>query len=124
MTEPIGSAIILAAFGLLLTVAVSLSRASARLGLPLALGFLLIGVLAGSEGIGGIPFEDYHLTYQLGTTALVLILFDGGLNTPINAVRDALGPAAMLATLGVGLTALITAFAAHLFGIGWPIAFL
>lgn len=124
MTEPIGSAIILAAFGLLLTIAVSLSRASARLGLPLALGFLLIGWLAGSEGIGGIPFEDYHLTYQIGTTALVLILFDGGLNTPTAAVRHAMGPAALLATLGVGLTALITAGAAHLFGMSWPISFL
>src|SRR6476646_1557384 len=98
MTEPIGSAIILAAFGLLLTVAVSFSRASARLGVPLALGFLAIGVLAGSEGIGKIPFEDYHLTYQIGTAALVLILFDGGLNTPMDAAREAIGPAALLAT--------------------------
>ena len=124
MTEPIGSAVILAAFGLLLTVAVTFSRASARLGVPLALGFLAIGVLAGSEGIGKIPFEDYHLTYQLGTAALVLILFDGGLNTPMDAARDAIGPAALLATLGVVLTAVITAFAAHLFGMEWPLALL
>lgn len=124
MTEPIGSAVILAAFGLLLTVAVTFSRASARLGVPLALGFLFIGVLAGSEGIGKIPFEDYHLTYQLGTAALVLILFDGGLNTPMAAVREAIGPAAVLATVGVALTAAATAFAAHLFGMEWRLALL
>jgi potassium/hydrogen antiporter len=124
MIEPIGSAVILAAFGLLLTVAVTFSRASARLGVPLALGFLAIGVLAGSEGIGKIPFADYHVTYQLGTTALVLILFDGGLNTPVSAARDAIGPAVLLATLGVALTAIVTAFAAHLFGMAWPIALL
>ena len=58
MTEPVASALIFAAFGIMLTVAVTFSRASARLGVPLALGFLLIGVLAGSEGIGKIPFED------------------------------------------------------------------
>src|SRR5262245_22341015 len=124
MTEPFGSAVILAGFGLLLTVAVTFSRASARLGVPLALGFLIIGVLAGSEGIGKIPFEDYHATYRIGTAALVLVLFDGGLNTPMGAVRAAIGPAATLATIGVGLTALVTAFAAHLFGLQWRLALL
>ena len=122
MTEPISSAIILAGFGLLLTVAVSFSRASARLGVPLALGFLAIGVLAGSEGIGKIPFEDYHATYRIGIAALVLILFDGGLNTPMSAVREAIVPATVLATVGVGLTALVTGLAAHLFGLEWPLA--
>src|SRR6185503_12130855 len=124
MTEPFASALIIAAFGVMLTVAVTFSRASARLGVPLALGFLLIGVLAGSEGIGKIPFEDYHVAYQIGTAALVLILFDGGLNTPTNALREVGWPALVLATIGVVLTALVTAVAAHLFGFTWPLALL
>jgi cell volume regulation protein A len=124
MTEPFASAILVGGFGLVLTVAVALSRTSARLGVPLALGFLLIGVLAGSEGIGRIPFENYRLTYQIGTAALVLILFDGGLNTPIDALRAVLRPAAALATVGVVLTALIVAAAAQLLGYAWPIALL
>ena len=124
ITEPIASALIVAGFGLLLVLAVTFSRTSARLGVPLAIGFLLIGVLAGSEGVGKIPFEDYHLTFQIGTAALVLILFDGGLNTPAAAIREAAAPAAVLATVGVALTALATAGAAHLLGLDWPLALL
>ena len=124
MTEPSASALIVASFGLLLVLAVTFSRASARLGVPLAIGFLLIGILAGSEGLGRIPFEDYHLTYQIGIAALVLILFDGGLNTPAAAVREAVGPAVMLATVGVALTALFTAVAANALGFDWPLALL
>jgi cell volume regulation protein A len=55
------------------------SRATERFPVPVALIFLVIGVLAGSEGVGGIAFEDYGFAYRLGTVALVLILFDGGL---------------------------------------------
>src|SRR5258705_9344245 len=124
MTEPVSSALVVAGFGLLLVLAVTFSRASARLGVPLAIGFLVIGVLAGSEGIGRIPFEDYHLTYQIGIAALVLILFDGGLNTPAAPVREAAAPATVLATVGVGLTALATAAAAHFLGFDWPMALL
>jgi cell volume regulation protein A len=108
MTEPFASALIIAAFGVMLTVAVTFSRASARLGVPLALGFLLIGVLAGSEGIGKIPFADYHVTFQIG----------------IDAIREVGGPALVLATIGVVLTALFTAGAARLFGFEWPLALL
>src|SRR5215475_623160 len=124
MTEPLLSAMLVGGFGLLLTVAVMFSRASARLGIPLALGFLLIGVLAGSEGIGHIPFENYHATYQIGIAALVLILFDGGLNTTADAMRESLAPAAVLATVGVALTALVTAIAVHFFGYDWRLSLL
>jgi len=120
--EPLATAIILAAFGALLAVSVAFSRAAARLGVPLALLFLIVGVLAGSEGIGGIPFEDYHATFRLGTAALVLILFDGGLNTPSSAVRRVLAPASVLATFGVVATAGATAAAAHFFGLDWSSA--
>jgi cell volume regulation protein A len=63
-SEPTATAILLAAIGLLLAISVASSRASARLGLPLSLVFIVIGMLAGSEGIGRIGFEDYHLTYR------------------------------------------------------------
>jgi len=81
-------------------------------------------VLAGSEGIGRIAFEDYGFAYRLGTVALVFILFDGGLNTPMRAVRGVAGPAAVLATVGVvGIASLLAVFA-HAIGLGWPVALL
>jgi cell volume regulation protein A len=124
LNEPLTTALILAGFGILLTLAVSLSRASAKLGVPVALTFLLVGVAAGSEGIGGIPFENYRITFQIGSTALALILFDGGLNTSASAFRLVAAPAAVLATIGVVLTATATSVAAHWFGLPWPIALL
>jgi cell volume regulation protein A len=122
--EPLPTAIALAAAGLLLVASVVVSRASGRLGLPLALLFLLVGVLAGSEGVGRIRFEDYSLTFRVGTVALVLILFDGGLNTELAALRRVIAPAGLLATAGVVGTAGITALGARALGFGWPGAFL
>ncbi|HEY4218214.1 MAG TPA: potassium/proton antiporter [Gemmatimonadaceae bacterium] len=124
ITEPHATAVILVAVGALLATGVASSRASARLGVPLALFFLVIGVIAGSEGLGGIAFDDYHLTYRAGSTALALILFDGGLRTPLAGVRAVAAPAVVLATLGVAGTAALTAVAAHFFGFAWPFAFL
>jgi potassium/hydrogen antiporter len=122
--EPLATAVVLAAFGGLLAASVALSRVSARLGLPVALLFLLVGVLAGSEGIGNIAFEDYGFAFRVGTTALVLILFEGGLNTPFTSAREVLAPAAVLATLGVVAIAALVAGVAHLFGLSWPMAML
>jgi cell volume regulation protein A len=114
----------LTAFGGLLAASVALSRVSARLGLPVALLFLVVGVFAGSEGLGHIAFEDYGFAFRVGTTALALILFDGGLNTPWSSAREVLAPAAVLATLGVVATAGLVAVAAHLFGLSWLMAML
>lgn len=122
--EPTTTAFILVGIGLLLALSVASSRASARLGLPLSLVFIVIGMLAGSEGIGGIGFEDYHRSYQVGILALVLILFDGGLQTPVRGVKLVAAPSLILATIGVAITAAITAGAAHFFGYGWPVALL
>jgi potassium/hydrogen antiporter len=122
--EPVATALVLTAFGGLLALSVGLSRASARLGLPVALLFLLVGVLAGSEGLGGIAFEDYPFAFRIGTTALALILFDGGLNTSVAAMREVLAPAAVLATVGVLATAGLVAVAAHLLGVSWSISLL
>jgi cell volume regulation protein A len=101
-------------------VAVLASRTSGRLGIPFVLLFLLVGVLAGSEGIGRIPFEDYGLAFRAGTVALVLILFDGGLNTAMSSVRRVIAPAGLLATLGVAGTAGVLALGARALGFGWP----
>lgn len=123
-SEPLATAVVLTAFGGLLAASVALSRVSARLGLPVALLFLLVGVLAGSEGLGHIAFDDYGFAFRVGTTALVLILFDGGLNTPFSSAREVLAPSAVLATLGVLGTAGLVAVAAHQFGLAWPMAML
>ncbi len=114
--ETFATALLLTTFGLLLALSVFFSRAIERFGVPVALIFLFVGVLAGSEGIGGIAFDDYDFTFRLGTTALALILFDGGLNTPRSAVRFAAGPAFVLATVGVVGTAAVVALAAYLMG--------
>ena len=103
--EPAATALLLTTVGVLLSLSVVFSRALGRVSVPTALIFLGLGMLAGSEGIGGIVFEDYGLALRLGTVALVLILFDGGLNTPLAAVRSAARPAGLLATVGVAATA-------------------
>jgi len=115
-TEPIPTALLLLAFGALMGISILFSRASERSGIPVVLIFLLVGMVAGAERIGGIAFADYQLAFRLGTIALVLILFDGGLNTPLQSLRLAARPASVLATVGVAATALLVAFAAHLFG--------
>jgi potassium/hydrogen antiporter len=122
--EPQATAILLAVGGLLLGVSVVFSRASQGTGLPIALLFLVVGMLAGSEGIGGIEFDNYRLAFRLGTLALALILYDGGLNTPLSAVKKVAAPTGILATAGVAAIAGLTAVGAHALGLGWPEALL
>ncbi len=92
---------------ILLLLSIAASKASSRLGIPALLLFLLIGMLAGSEGPGSIPFDNYQLTQSIGVLALVFILFAGGLDTDWKSVRPVLGPGLVLATVGVLLTALL-----------------
>jgi cell volume regulation protein A len=80
-----------------------------RFGAPLLLVFLVIGMLAGDAGPGGLQFNDVRTTYLVGSVALALILFDGGLRTRFQNIRSVLAPSMVLATIGVLLTALITA---------------
>ncbi len=123
--EPFPTAVLLVICGVLLALSVLFSRASGRFGIPVALLFLGLGMAAGGDGPGGIEFNDYGLAFRLGTLALVLILFDGGLNTPLAAVHAALRPAAVLATVGVVATAALMGVAAHLlFGFEWTEALL
>lgn len=92
---------------MLLLLSVISSKASARLGLPTLLLFLVIGMLAGSEGPGGIYFDDPWLTQSLGVVAMIFILFSGGLDTRWNQIRPVLWRGILLSTLGVMLTAII-----------------
>jgi len=96
-----------------------------RFGAPLLLVFLLVGMLAGEGGPGGIKFDNVGVAYLVGSIALALILFDGGLRTRLANFRNVLAPALTLATGGVLITALITApVAKFVLGIGWTQALL
>jgi potassium/hydrogen antiporter len=107
---------------LLLLVGIVSSKLSTRVGVPVLVLFLAIGMLAGEDGFGGIEFDNYPLAHGIGTLALAIILFDGGLRTPMAAIRLAWRPAFLLATLGVLLTAAITGWAASLI-LGLPILY-
>lgn len=117
--EPLATSLLLGLLGLLLATSALLSRPLTRAGVPVVLLFLVLGMLAGSEGPGNIPFDDHHLAFRLGTLALVLILIDGGLNTPLANIRRAVLPASLLATVGVAATAGAVAVAARALGLPW-----
>ncbi len=116
VNEPAATALLLVTFGVLLATAILFSRVSERVGVPVLLIFIIIGMLAGSEGVGGIVFEDYGFAFRVGTVALALILFDGGLNTPVAGLRSVMGPAGVLATVGVMGTTALVAVAARFLG--------
>ncbi|MDX9851608.1 MAG: potassium/proton antiporter [Anaerolineaceae bacterium] len=100
--------------GVLIIVAVLLSKASSRLGIPVLLFFLGLGMVSGSEGIGGIYFDDPWIAQFLGSIALAYILFSGGLDTKWSDVKPVVKPAITLATLGVLITALLLGYFVHL----------
>ena len=96
-----------------------------RFGAPLLLVFLFIGMIAGDSGPGQLRFDDVRATYLVGSVALALILFDGGLRTRFQSIRAVLAPSVALATIGVLLTALITApVAKYVLDLNWTEALL
>jgi cell volume regulation protein A len=104
---------------LLLLAGILAGTLSSRIGAPLLLAFLGLGMAAGSDG-AGLQIPDKGVAYLIGSTALALILFDGGLHTRRRVFRLAFSPSLSLATLGVVLTAGITALPAHfLLNLGW-----
>jgi cell volume regulation protein A len=104
--------------GALVVAAIGTSLAAARLGLPALLLFLGLGMAVGSDGAGWIQFFDYRLAGEVGTGALALILFDGGLSARTSELRQTLGPALRLAIVGTVVTAFLTGVAAAaLFGL-------
>ncbi|MBV9560031.1 MAG: potassium/proton antiporter [Bradyrhizobium sp.] len=96
-----------------------------RFGAPLLLAFLGIGMLAGDSGPGQLEFSDVRSTYLVGSVALALILFDGGLRTRFQSIRAVLAPSMALATIGVLLTSLVVApVAKYALDLNWTEALL
>lgn len=110
-----GFEIILFTVSLLIVISIIITRFSNTLGLPELVLFIIIGMLAGSEGIGKIQFEDYHLSQHIGTIALIFILFSGGLDTKIRDIKPVVKSALSLASVGVILTTVIIGFLIHYF---------
>ncbi|CAG0946169.1 K(+)/H(+) antiporter NhaP2 [Gammaproteobacteria bacterium] len=98
---------------------------TAKLGLPFLLVFLAVGALAGEEGLGGLRFDDFTLSFWVGNVALAVILLDGGLRTSFTRFRTGLKPSLLLATVGVVVTSLVTGAAATWFlGLEWRLGLL
>src|SRR5690349_12076254 len=110
---PFYTALALVVGGVLLAACCGLSRVSGKVGVPAALIFIGVGMLAGSDGVGGIWFDEYDAANLWGTIALVFILYAGGLQTKTDSLRGSLGPASLLATVGVVAIAAVTAVGAR-----------
>ena len=106
--------------GAILCASVLAALVATRTGVPVLVGFLALGMLLGSDGPGGIEFDDAGLAREVGIVGLVLILFEGGLQTSWRRLRGVAVPAAMLSTVGVVVTAVLTGAAAQLlFDLTW-----
>lgn len=118
MIEAVSLAIVIGAG--LIVISILSSLISFRVGVPLLLVFLVIGLLAGEDGLGGIQFSDASVAYFVGSVALAIILFDSGFGTHWRSFRLAAAPALTLATVGVCVTALLlTLPAKFLLGLDW-----
>src|SRR5512144_127524 len=99
MLEAMNLAILIGAG--LIAVSTFTSLISFRIGAPLLLVFLAVGLFAGVDGPGGLEFDNARIAYFIGSIALAVILFDSGFNTQMRSVRVSFGPALVLATFGV-----------------------
>ena len=109
----------------ILLLSVLLSKLSAHVGMPVLLAFLFLGMLFGSDGLAHIPFENYDFANQISTVALLFIIFYGGFGTNWKAARRVALPSILLSTLGVLLTAALTAlFCAVVLRFPWQESFL
>lgn len=99
--------------GILLLISLLSIRVTKKVQVPLLILFLFIGIAAGSEGIGGIYFDDAKITQDIGNVALLFILFAGALETKKSDATMALYPSGILATAGVFFTAMLAALIAY-----------
>src|SRR5580765_6687221 len=112
--------LILLIVGGVLAASIVVALGASRTGVPSLVAFLGLGMLLGSDGLGGIEFNDAELARKVGVVALAAILFEGGLATSWRRLREVAIPATLLATVGVIVTALLTALAAYaLFDLSW-----
>jgi len=112
--------LVLLLVGAILAASIVLALGAARTGLPVLVVFLALGMLLGSEGPGGIDFDDSELARRVGMVGLALILYEGGLQTSWRRLRQVAVPAALLSTVGVVVSALLTGVAAYwLFDLTW-----
>ena len=112
--------LILVLVGAVLAVSVVVALGAARTGLPVLVAFLGLGMLLGSDGPGGIEFDDAELARNVGVVGLALILYEGGLQTSWRRLRRVAVPAALLSTVGVVVSSVLTGLAAQLlFDVTW-----
>jgi len=117
--------LILLISSILILISVTISKFSDKAGIPALLLFIIVGMVAGSEGIGGIYFDNMALAQNIGIVALVFILFSGGLDTNWNDVKPVIKPAISLGTIGVFLTAVfIGIFVSYLLDVSFLWGFL
>lgn len=90
------------------------NKITAKIGIPMLLAFLCVGMLCGEDGILGISFNDYQLTENVCTAALILIIFYGGFGTKWSAAKPVAGRAILLSTVGVFLTAVAVGGCCHI----------
>lgn len=94
--------------GLVLLISITASKVLYKFGVPILLIFIILGMIFGSDGIGGINFTDYSLTNQICSMALVFIMFYGGFGTNWNVAKPSIKPALLMSTAGVIITTVLT----------------
>src|SRR6186997_2200044 len=117
---PVDEGTLLLIVGAILAASILVGLGASRTGVPSLVAFLALGMLLGSDGPGGIEFDDAELARTVGVIGLAAILFEGGLSTSWRRLRQVAVPAALLSTVGVAVTTILTGFAAHaLFDLTW-----
>ena len=110
---------------MIILICVFLDRVSDRFGIPVLLGFILLGIFFGSDGVVKIPFDNYSFAEQVCSIALIFIMFYGGFGTNWEHARPAAGKAVLLSTFGVLMTAGVTGVLCHyILSISWIESFL